>query len=71
MQQFGKLFIIIGILLVGIGLVFVLGIKIPYFGKLPGDIRIEKDNFTFYFPLATCIVASVILTLILNFLFKK
>ncbi|HEX68501.1 MAG TPA: DUF2905 domain-containing protein, partial [bacterium] len=45
--------------------------KIPGFGKLPGDILIKKKNFTFYFPLATCLILSILLTLILNLIFRK
>lgn len=45
--------------------------KIPGVGKLPGDIFIKKGNFSFYFPLATCVLISLFLTLILNFFGKK
>ena len=40
-------------------------------GKLPGDILIQKENFTFYFPLATCIIVSIILTIVLSMVFRK
>jgi len=43
---------------------------IPYLGRLPGDIRIERDGFFFYFPLATCLVLSIVLTLILSLVRK-
>jgi uncharacterized protein HemY len=66
----GKLFIIFGILLVVVGLLLQSGNKIPFLGKLPGDIYIERPNFKFYFPLMTSIVLSIILTLIL-FLVNK
>jgi hypothetical protein len=63
-----KSLIFIGIILIIIG---VLGYYLEKFNfKLPGDILIKKDNFTFYFPIVTCILLSIILTLILN-LFKK
>jgi hypothetical protein len=61
----GKALIAIGLFLVLIGLFLTFGGKFPWLGKLPGDIRIERDNFTFYFPLGT----SVLLSLILSFLF--
>jgi hypothetical protein len=61
----GKTLIAIGLLLVLIGLFLTFGGKLPWLGKLPGDIRIERDNFSFYFPLGT----SVLLSLILSFLF--
>ncbi|MEE9260159.1 MAG: DUF2905 domain-containing protein [Candidatus Scalindua sediminis] len=69
--DFGKLFIFIGILLVVIGIVFIVGNKIPFIGKLPGDIAIERNNFNFYFPLTTCIIISIILSLIFWLLGKK
>jgi hypothetical protein len=64
MPTLGKLLIITGVILIGLGLLFYLFGKVPYLGKLPGDIHIEKKNFSFYFPLATCIVLSLLLTLI-------
>ncbi len=69
--DFGKLFIFIGLLLVVIGFVFIIGNKIPFIGKLPGDIVIERRNFNFYFPIATCIIISIILSLIFWLLGKK
>ncbi|WP_157153688.1 DUF2905 domain-containing protein [Brachyspira murdochii] len=62
--QFAKIFIVIGIIFIVIGLLFLLNIKIP-FGKLPGDIVIKKENFTFAFPLMTSIIASVVLSFIM------
>lgn len=61
----GKLLIIVGIVCIVLGLLVSYGPKIPFLGKLPGDIRIEKENFSFYFPLATSILLSVVLSLIL------
>ncbi len=71
MANFGKLFIFIGLLLVVIGIVFIVGNKIPFIGKLPGDIAIERKNFNFYFPITTCIIISIILSLIFWLLGKK
>ncbi len=64
MPQLGKILIIVGGLCVIIGVVMVLAPKIPFLGRLPGDIYIKKQNFTFYFPIATSIVISVILSLL-------
>lgn len=61
----GKLLVIVGIVFVAAGLWISYGPRIPFLGKLPGDIRIEKENFGFYFPLTTSIVVSVVLSLIL------
>ena len=67
MPEFGKTLITIGILLVVLGLIFLAAGKIPWLGNLPGDITIERGRFTFYFPLATCILISVAITLVLYF----
>lgn len=69
--DFGKFFITVGIFLVLIGIVFSLIGKLPYIGKLPGDIYIKKERFVFYFPLVTSIIISIILTIILNLFFRK
>lgn len=63
-QNIGKTLIVIGLLLLGIGLFLTLGGKLNFLGKLPGDIRIERDNFTFFFPLGTCLLISALLSLI-------
>lgn len=61
----GKMLVILGLFLIAIGLVLTFFNKIPFLGKLPGDIYIQKKNFTLYFPLATSILLSLILSLIL------
>ena len=63
MQEIGKILILFGIILIGVGLFLIFFNKIPLIGKLPGDILIQKKNFTLYFPLATSIILSVILSL--------
>jgi hypothetical protein len=68
---FGKILIVIGLVIAGLGLLLLLGGKIPWFGKLPGDFFYRGRNFTFYFPFATCIVISIILTLIMMFINRK
>jgi hypothetical protein len=66
MPQLGKILITIGVILVIAGLiVYFAGNKLGWIGHLPGDIRIEKENFRFYFPITTMILISVTLTLIL------
>lgn len=70
MEGMGKALIIIGLLLIVIGVAIAFGPRIPFIGRLPGDIYIKKDNFTFYFPLASSILISVIITLIM-YLFRK
>ena len=70
MPDFGKTLIIIGIVLVVVGLILSLKGGIPWLGKLPGDIHLKRDNFQFYFPIATSILLSILLTIIIN-LFRK
>jgi hypothetical protein len=66
MPHLGKILVIIGILLVVAGLVvWFAGDKLSWIGHLPGDIRIEKENFRFYFPITTMIIISVVLSAIL------
>ena len=72
MDQLGRTLIVTGgvILLVGVLLAF--GPRLPFrIGRLPLDFHFERDNFSFYFPLGTSIVISVILTLVLRFLIKR
>ena len=66
----GKMLILLGVLIFVIGLLLLVGEKIPWVGRLPGDIIIKKEKFTFYFPLTTSIVISIILTLLFT-LFRK
>jgi hypothetical protein len=70
-QTLGKYIIFIGIILVIAGLLLHFGgDRLKWLGHLPGDIRIEKENFRFYFPVTTLIIVSVLLSLIVN-LIKK
>jgi uncharacterized membrane protein YkgB len=66
----GKMLILLGVLIIVIGLLLLVGEKIPWIGKLPGDIVIRKKNFTFYFPIVTSLLISIILTLLFT-LFRK
>jgi len=64
----GRILILVGILIAGIGLLIMLGVPI---GRLPGDFRIQRGNFSFYFPLTTSILVSVVLTLVMMFLSRR
>lgn len=66
----GKMLILLGIFIIIIGVLLVIGERIPFVGRLPGDIIIKRERFTFYFPIVTCIILSLIITLILS-LFKR
>lgn len=67
----GKILIFAGIILVLVGIVFVFSNKIPWIGKLPGDIYIQKKNLTLYFPITTSILISIVLSLILMLWSKR
>jgi hypothetical protein len=70
-QHIGKFLIIFGAVIVAIGGLLLLSGKIPWLGRLPGDVIIQKKNFTFYFPLATSILLSLILTFIFWLMGRK
>jgi hypothetical protein len=70
-QHIGKFLILLGLLISAIGGLLLLSGKIPWIGRLPGDILIQKKSFTFYFPLATSILLSLILTLLFWLLGKR
>ena len=67
----GKFLIFAGLFLVLIGVLVSLGPKFPWIGRLPGDVLIQRERFTFAFPLATCLLLSLLLTLIANLFFRR
>ncbi|MCE9500822.1 MAG: DUF2905 domain-containing protein [Leptospira sp.] len=71
MEQTGKSIILLGVLLIVAGLFISYGEKIPFFGKLPGDISVKRENFSFYFPLTTSILVSVLISILLWFFNKR
>jgi len=70
MNEFGKFLVIIGLLIAAVGVLLWSGIGKGWLGRLPGDIHYTKGNFSFYFPIVTCLLLSLLLTLIL-WLFRK
>jgi len=68
MIELGKGILFLGIMLVIIGCIVMFSAKIPFIGKLPGDIYIQKKGFSFYFPLTTSILISILINTILYFL---
>ncbi|MBL6446277.1 DUF2905 domain-containing protein [Fulvivirga sp. 29W222] len=66
----GKSLIIVGLIIVAVGLFLHFGPKIPYLGKLPGDISIKREGFQFYFPLMTSIILSILISVIIYFIQK-
>ena len=69
--SFGKTLMIVGVLLIVVGAALHFGGKFLHFGKLPGDIHVQKENFSFHFPIVTSIVISIVLTIILNLFFRR
>lgn len=70
-SHLGKLLIVIGLVVAGIGLILILAGKIPWLGRLPGDFFFRGKNVSFYFPLMTSLIVSVILSLILWFINRR
>lgn len=65
LQPLGRWLMVIGALLIGIGLIVSVMPRVPWLGRLPGDILIQRERMTFYFPIASCLLISLILSLIL------
>ena len=61
---FGWMLLILSLVITGVGLVWILAPSFPWLGRLPGDIRIERQNLRFYFPLVTCLLVSLALSLV-------
>lgn len=70
MNAVGKILLMAGLVMAAVGALLVFSDRIPWLGRLPGDIFVRKGNFTFYFPLATSIIVSIVLSLIFMILRK-
>jgi hypothetical protein len=70
MPAIGKILIAAGVILIIVGLAYLFADKIPFLGKLPGDIYVKKEGFSFYFPITTSIIISIILTILFS-IFRK
>ena len=68
--EIGKVLLVVGLLIAGVGVLALLGVRLPL-GNLPGDIRIEGERGSIFIPLATMIVISVVLTVVLNLLLRR
>jgi hypothetical protein len=69
--EIGKLLIIVGGFILVVGLFLSLGLRIPFVGKLPGDISIDRGNVHFYFPVVTSLLLSLVVTLLLSVFFRR
>jgi len=65
-EGIGKILILLGTFIIVLGILFIFWERIPFLGKLPGDIAVKKKDFSFFFPLATCLLISAAVTIILN-----
>ena len=70
MGELGRVLIVFGIVLLVLGAVFLVTPRIPFLGQLPGDFLIRRDNATIYIPLATCLVLSFVLSILLNIFWR-
>ena len=70
MPGIGKILVIVGRTIIVIGLILIFSPHIPFLGKLPGDITIKKDGFSFYFPVVTFLIISIILTIVINIILR-
>ena len=75
MADVGRMLVLLGVVLIVVGGVLWLGgavgVKVPFLGRLPGDIHVERGNWSFYFPLTTSILLSIVLTLVLALLSRR
>ena len=65
LQPLGRALIFVGVILTGFGLVLLLSPKMPWLGRLPGDLFVRREPFSFYFPLTSCLLASLVVSLLL------
>jgi len=70
-HEIGRMLVVFGLLIALVGVALVLVGRVPWLGRLPGDVHIQRGNWTFYFPLATSLLLSVVLTLILWILGRR
>jgi hypothetical protein len=70
MNDVGKILVVVGLVFVGVGLLLWSGVGKGWLGRLPGDFHYTRDNFSFHFPIVTCLLISLVLTLLLWLLRK-
>jgi hypothetical protein len=70
-RDLGRTLLVLGLVAAAIGAVLLLVPRVPWLGRLPGDIHVERENFTFYFPVVTCLVVSAVVTLLLTLFSRR
>jgi hypothetical protein len=71
MQDMGRTLLVLGLVIAAVGGTLMMLPRMPWLGRLPGDIRIEREHFAVYFPIVTCLVVSAVITLVLNLFFRR
>ena len=71
MRELGRLLVILGGVSVIVGVLLVVGARLPWLGRIPGDIVVRRRPVTFYFPLVTSLVVSIVLTVLLNLFWRR
>ena len=71
LSSMGRMVLIVGLVVVAIGALMLLAGRLPFLGRLPGDIAVQRGSWSFYFPLATSIVLSLVLTVVLNLFARR
>ena len=71
MVGLGRLLILVGVVSIVAGLVLLIAPRVPWLGRLPGDVIVERGRFTLYVPIVTSLVVSVVLTILLNLFFRR
>jgi Protein of unknown function (DUF2905) len=71
MTDAGKALIVLGLAIVLVGIALTLFGRLPWLGRLPGDIHVQRGNWSFYFPLATCLLLSVVLSLVVYLIGRR
>jgi hypothetical protein len=71
LDDIGRTLLVVGVLIAIVGGLVLIGGQLPWLGRLPGDISVQRDNFRLYVPLATCLLVSIVLTVVLNLLTRR
>jgi len=71
MHDLGRMLIVLGGMIALVGVVMLLAPHVPWLGRLPGDIYVKGERFTFAFPIVTCLVVSIVFTLVVNLFFRN
>lgn len=71
LKEIGRLLLVLGLVMAAAGVVLLLADKFPWLGRLPGDVILRRGRATFYFPIVTCLLVSLVLTVLLNLFFRR